>query len=167
VAACYVLSMPTSPVTRPSFTKELAARVLDVRVQHILDLVNRRFLAPSVSPGRRGPRGHRLFNICDLVAIRSAQELTQLGFVGRRLRRVCRHIRQIERSGEPLASLLITAGGTSVHVQHGEAARLLRHVERPFGHLVLDLERVSKWVRQAIRETLGPSTRRGGRRRRR
>ena len=159
--------MPTSRVSRPSFTKELAARVLAVRVQQILDLVNRRFLAPSVSPGRRGPRGHRLFNICDLVAIRSAQELTRLGFVGRRLRRVCRHIRQIERSGEPLASLLITARGKSVHLRHGEAGRMLRHVDRPFGHLVLDLERVSKWVRRAIRETLGSSTRTRGKRRRR
>ena len=149
------------------YTKEQAAQLLGIRLQHILDLVNRRFLVPSVSRGRRGPRGHRLFSICDLVAIRSAQELTQLGFVGQRLRRVCRHIRRIERSGEPRASLLITATGKAVHVRHGAAGRLLRHAERPFGHLVLDLGRISKWVRQAIRETLGPSTAGRGRRRRR
>jgi hypothetical protein len=65
--------MPTSRASRPAFTKEQAAQLLGVRIQHILDLVNRRFLVPSVSPGRRRPKGHRLFNICDLVAIRSAQ----------------------------------------------------------------------------------------------
>jgi hypothetical protein len=136
---------------RQTFTKHQVVRLLGLELHHLVNFVNRGFLAPSVSRGRRGRGGERLFNVCDLVAIRSAQELTRLGLVGRRLRPVCRQIRQIERAGIRRALLVITDAGKAMHVPRGrEVLRLLRHAERPVGHLVLDLNRISRDVRRAI-----------------
>jgi hypothetical protein len=154
---------------RQTFTKHDVARVLGLRFHHLMNFVNRGFLTPSVSRGRRGRGGERLFNVCDLVAIRSAQELTRLGLVGRRLRPICRKIRQIERTGTRRALLVITHAGEALHVPTGrDVVRLLRQAERPFGHLVLDLDRISRAVRRATRKrsrgrTAGPLDRRVGR----
>ena len=121
---------------------------------HVAGL-ERRFLAPSVSRGRRG-RGHqRLFSRCDLVAIRSAHELTRLGVVGTRLRRVCREIRRLERSDTPRMLVLISHAGEARHVPRPrELTSLVQRDDGPYGHVVLDLRRISRDVRRLIRGQL-------------
>ena len=146
--------MPTKRRSRRQvFTKHDVVRLLDLRLHHLVNFVNRGFLGPSVSRGRRGRGGERLYNVCDLVALRSAQELTRLGLVGQRLRLICRKIRQIERSGMRRALLVVTHAGEALHVPTGrDVVRLIRHAERPFGHLVLDLDRISRDVRRSTRK---------------
>jgi hypothetical protein len=144
---------PGRGITRQTFTKHDVARILDLRFHHLANFLSRGLLAPSVSRGRRGRGGEGLFNVCDLVAIRSGQELTRLGLVGRRLRPVCRQIRQIERAGVRRALLVVAHAGEALHVPRGrDVLRHLRQAERPFGHLVLDLERMSRDVRRLLRE---------------
>jgi hypothetical protein len=109
-------------------------------------------ITPSVSRGRRGPGGKRRFNRRDLVAIRSGHELIRLGVVGERLRRVCGELRRIERSGMRYAWLLVTHTGDVLHVPRArDVVRLVQRVDGPYGHVVLDLRRLSQDVRRLLR----------------
>ena len=144
--------MPRRLTTAPVFTIDDVVQFLGIGLHQLRALLDRRFLRPSMSRGQRG-RGHqRLFSRCDLVAIRSAHELTRLGVVGTRLRRVCREIRRLERSGMHRMLLLVTHAGEAMHVSRPRhLPRLVQRVDGPYGHVVLDLQRMSRDVRRVIR----------------
>lgn len=136
---------------KKGFTGEEAARLLRLKPHQIADLVDRGFLKPSVWRGRRGPNGSRLFNVHDLIAIRSAHELIRIGLVGSRLRRVCRKLREIERRGWRRAMLLVTHAGEVLHVEaQSQVLSLLKHERRPVGQVVLDLGRISREVEDTL-----------------
>jgi hypothetical protein len=136
----------------PVPSTDQVVQLLGIGLHRLRALHDRRFLTPSMSRGQRG-RGHqRLFSRCDLVAIRSAQELTRLGVVGTRLRRFCREIRRLERSGMQRMLLVVTHAGPAIHVPRArDLSRLVRRVDGPYGHVVLDLHRMSRDVRRLIR----------------
>ena len=139
--------------TRQGYTGEEVARMLRLKPHQVADLVDRGFLRPSVWRGRRGPKGSRLFSMFDLVAIRCAHELIRLGLVGDRLRRACRKLRDVERSGLRRALLLITHAGDVFHVpSRTELIGLLTQRQRPVGHVVLDLDRISAEVERSLRD---------------
>jgi hypothetical protein len=132
---------------REGFTGEEAARLLKLKPHQIADLVDRGFLTPSIWRGRRGPKGSRRFSVFDLIAIRSAHELIRIGVVGDRLRRACRRLRDLERRSLRRALLLVTHAGEVLHVPNRSALlALLRHRQRPIGHVVLDVERIAEQV---------------------
>lgn len=160
---CYATDMRRLS-TAPRFTVEDVVQLLGVGSHQLRALLDRRFLAPSMSRGGRG-RGHqRLFSRCDLVAIRSAHELTRIGVVGARLRRVCYDIRRLERSGMERVLLLVTHTGDTIHVPRArELARLVQRLDGPYGHVVLDLKRMSRDVRRLIRRYPAATRRRTAR----
>ncbi len=136
---------------RQGFTSEEAARLLKLKPHQVADLVDRGFLIPSIWRGRRGPKGSRLFSLFDLIAIRSAHELIRIGVVGDRLRRACRRLRDLERRSLRRALLLVTHAGEVLPVPHrSELLGLLRHRQRPVGHVVLDVERIVAQVERTV-----------------
>jgi hypothetical protein len=161
LAPCYRATVPRRRDHRPSYTLDQVVQILGLRRPQLRGLLERRVIAPSVSRGRRGPGGDRRFNRCDLVAIRSGHELIRLGVVGARLRRVCQHIRRIERSGIRRALLLVTHAGDALHVLRArDLVRLVQRADGPYGHVVLDLRRVSRDVGRLLRGDGTPRRRR-------
>jgi hypothetical protein len=149
---CYRTPVPSRHAPRPSFTLEDVVELLGLRLHQLRGLLGRGVITPSVSRGRRGPGGKRRFNRGDLVAIRSGHELIRLGVVGERLRRVCAEIRRIERSGLRHAWLVVTHTGDALHVPRArDLVRLVQRIDGPYGHVVLDLRRLSRDVRRLLR----------------
>jgi DNA-binding transcriptional MerR regulator len=79
-----------------AFPTHVAAQLTGVTPRTLLNWCCREFLKPSVSPGRTGPGGERLYSFRDLVAIRVADVLRRQGIDVRHLPLVVDYIRKRE-----------------------------------------------------------------------
>jgi hypothetical protein len=107
----------------PGFPAHVASELTGVNPRTLLNWSTRNFLKPSVSPGRTGPGGERMYSFRDLVAIRVADDLRTRGIDVRYLRPVVDYIRErkgLELDGVvPVDMFLLSDGRTFREVQFG------------------------------------------------
>jgi hypothetical protein len=140
-----------------SFPTHIAAELTDVSPRTLLNWCTRDFIRPSVSPGRTGPGGERLYSFRDLVAIRIADILRQSGIDVRHLPLVVEYIRK--RDGlevdEPFdADLYVvhdSRGFRELHgsvpimdVRQGGSPEPISILAIPLGEIVNDLQRKAR-----------------------
>jgi DNA-binding transcriptional MerR regulator len=136
-----------------SFPTHFASEVTGVTPRTLLNWCTRNFVRPSVSPGRTGPGGERLYSFRDLVAIRVADVLRQAGIDVRHLPLVVDYIRK--RDGlevdQPFAAdtyLVNDSRGfrelqgtiSIVEVRQGAIPEPLSILVIPLGELVTELQ---------------------------
>lgn len=109
------------------------------------------FLKPGVV-GAKGKGSRRLYSFRDLVALRAARELRDLGVPLQTLRKVLGFLRQIKGLEHPLAEARLVVSGRDVLLVQGESEliSLMRCPSQGVLHLVLDLPRVVKELRAEI-----------------
>ena len=142
--------MSTAP---RGFPIHLAAELTEVTPRTLVNWCDRDFLQPSVSRGRTGPGGERLYSFRDLVAIRVVDVLRQQGIDVRHLPRVVDYIRK--RKGleldQPIVSdtILVSDGrgfrevqctASLLEIRQGGVPQPLSIVLIPFGELVTELQ---------------------------
>jgi hypothetical protein len=140
-----------------SFPTHVAAELTDVSPRTLLNWCTRGFLKPSVSPGRTGPGGERLYSFRDLVAIRIADILRQSGIDVRHLPLVVEYIRK--RDGleldEPFdAGLYVVHDSRGFRELHGSVSIMdLRQggIPEPISILVLPLGEVVNTLQRKAR----------------
>jgi DNA-binding transcriptional MerR regulator len=135
------------------FPIHLAAELTGVTPRTLVNWCDRDFLQPSVSRGRTGPGGERLYSFRDLVAIRVVDVLRRQGIDVRHLPRVVDYIRK--RKGleldRPIVSdtILVSDGrgfrevqctASLLEVRQGGVPEPLSIVLIPFGELVNELQ---------------------------
>jgi DNA-binding transcriptional MerR regulator len=135
------------------FPIHLAAKLTRVTPRTLGNWCDRDFVTPSVSRGRTGPGGERLYSFRDLVAIRVADVLRKQGIDVRYLPRVVDYIRKREglELDQPieLDTVLVSDGrgfrevqGTAslLEIRQGGVPEPLSIVLIPFGELVNELQ---------------------------
>jgi len=133
-----------------AFPTHVASQITGVTPRTLLNWCCRDFLKPSVSPGRTGPGGERLYSFRDLVAIRVADVLRQQGIDVRHLPRVVDYIRMregLELDQAVAASTILVSDGRGFREVQCSASFLeirqggtLSIVLIPFGELVNELQ---------------------------
>ena len=107
----------------PRFSNTPASELTGVTPQTLLNWCTRDFLKPSVSPGRTGPGGERMYSFRDLVAIRVADDLRSRGIDVRYLHSAVDYIRNREGLELdrvlPADVFLLSDGRTFREVQFG------------------------------------------------
>jgi hypothetical protein len=110
-------------VTPHGFPTHLASELTGVTPRTLLNWCTRDFLKPSVSPGRTGPGGERMYSFRDLVAIRVADDLRSRGIDVRYLHSAVDYIRNREGLELdrvlPADVFLLSDGRTFREVQFG------------------------------------------------
>lgn len=111
------------------------------------------FIKPSVA-GAKGKGSKRLYSFRDLVALKTAKELRDLGIPLQTLRKVVRHLRQFKGLENPLAEArLVVAGNDVLLVQSPEELiSVLKSPGQGVLHLVLDLPKVVGELQERIRK---------------
>lgn len=142
--------MSTAP---RGFPIHLAAELTEVTPRTLVNWCDRNFLQPSVSRGRTGPGGERLYSFRDLVAIRVVDVLRRQGIDVRHLPRVVDYIRK--RKGleldQPIVSdtILVSDGrgfrevhctASLLEIRQGGVPEPVSIVLIPFGELVTELQ---------------------------
>jgi DNA-binding transcriptional MerR regulator len=135
------------------FPIHLAAKLTRVTTRTLVNWCDRDFLTPSVSRGRTGPGGERLYSFRDLVAIRVADVLRQQGIDVRHLPRIVDYIRK--RKGleldQPIVGDTILVSDSRgfrevrctaslMEVRQGGVPEPLSIVLIPFGEIVNELQ---------------------------
>jgi DNA-binding transcriptional MerR regulator len=110
-------------VAARGFPTHLASQLTGVTPRTLLNWCTRDFLKPSVSPGRTGPGGERMYSFRDLVAIRVADDLRSRGIDVRYLHPAVDYIRKregLDLDGVvPPDTFLVSEGLTFREVQFG------------------------------------------------
>jgi DNA-binding transcriptional MerR regulator len=135
------------------FPIHLAAELTGVTPRTLVNWCAREFVVPSVSRGRTGPGGERLYSFRDLVAIRVADVLRQQGIDVRHLPLVVDYIRKREglELDEPMVgkTMLVSDGrgfrevqctASLMEVRQGGIPEPLSILLIPFGELVNELQ---------------------------
>ena len=143
------------------FPIHLAAKLTQVTTRTLVNWCDREFLTPSVSRGRTGPGGERLYSFRDLVAIRVADVLRRQGIDVRHLPRIVDYIRKregLELDQPRMADTILVSDGRGfrevqgsaslLEIRQGGAPEPLSIVLIPFGELVNELQTKA---RRAIR----------------
>jgi DNA-binding transcriptional MerR regulator len=154
------------------FPIHLAAKLTGVTPRTLANWCDRDFVTPSVSRGRTGPGGERLYSFRDLVAIRVADVLRQHGIDVRHLPRVVDYIRK--RKGleldQPVAAdtMLVSDSrgfrevqctASLTEVRQGGVPEPLSIVVIPFGELVNELQTKARALGSRAARTPLPVTR--------
>jgi DNA-binding transcriptional MerR regulator len=154
------------------FPIHLAAKLTRVTTRTLVNWCDRDFLTPSVSRGRTGPGGERLYSFRDLVAIRVADVLRQQGIDVRHLPRIVDYIRK--RKGleldQPIVgdTILVSDSrgfrevrGTAslMEVRQGGVPEPLSIVLIPFGEIVNELQTKARAPRSRAARAPLPVTR--------
>jgi DNA-binding transcriptional MerR regulator len=137
-------------VAARGFPTHLASQVAGVTPRTLLNWCCRGFLKPSVSQGRTGPGGERVYSFRDLVAIRVADDLRSRGIDVRHLRLVVDYVRKREglELDQAVAAdaILVSDGRTFREVQCTASFMEIRQggtysiLLIPFGELVNELQ---------------------------
>jgi len=135
------------------FPIHLAAELTGVTLRTLVNWCSRDFVKPSVSPGRTGPGGERLYSFRDLVAIRVADVLRRQGIDVRHLPLVVDYIRKrdgLELEQPLVADTILVSDGRGfrevqctaslMEVRQGGVPEPLSIVLIPFGELVNELQ---------------------------
>ena len=135
------------------FPIHLAAELTGVTLRTLVNWCSRDFVKPSVSPGRTGPGGERLYSFRDLVAIRVADVLRRQGIDVRHLPLVVDYIRKrdgLELEQPLVADTILVSDGRGfrevqctaslMEVRQGGVPEPLSIVLIPFGELVTELQ---------------------------
>jgi len=135
------------------FPTHVAAELTEVTPRTLLNWCTRDFIRPSVSPGRTGPGGERMYSFRDLVAIRVADILRHTGIDVRHLPLVVEYIRNREglEVDQPFAAdryLVHDSGGfrelhgtvSLIEVRQGGIPLPLSILVIPLGEIVTRLQ---------------------------
>ena len=135
------------------FPIHLAAELTGVTPRTLVNWCSRDFVKPSVSRGRTGPGGERLYSFRDLVAIRVADVLRRQGIDVRHLPLVVDYIRKrdgLELEQPLVADTILVSDGRGfrevqctaslMEVRQGGVPEPLSIVLIPFGELVNELQ---------------------------
>jgi len=138
------------------FSTEEAAKLAGVLVQRLTDWNHDGFIPASVPAKRRGVS--RRYTFRDVVALRVAAELREAGISLQLLRRVVDYLRA--RDGLSATDVLsrthlVTDGQrvyevadeATIHVPSGQ--RMMVHVTIPLHHVVSEIQREARALRQA------------------
>jgi hypothetical protein len=141
-----------STATR-GFPIQLAAKLTGVTPRTLVNWCSRDFVTPSVSRGRTGPGGERLYSFRDLVAIRVADVLRRQGIDVRHLPLVVDYIRKrkgLELDRPIVADTILVSDGRGfrevqctasfTEIRQGGVPEPLSIVLIPFGELVNKLQ---------------------------
>jgi DNA-binding transcriptional MerR regulator len=154
------------------FPIQLAAKLTGVTPRTLVNWCDRDFVKPSVSRGRTGPGGERLYSFRDLVAIRVADVLRQQGIDVRHLPLVVDYIRK--RKGLELHQPIdgdtmlvsdsrgfreVQCTASFVEVRQGGVPEPLSIVLIPFGELVNELQTKARALDSRAARTPVPVTR--------
>ncbi|MEW5762461.1 MAG: MerR family transcriptional regulator [Bacillota bacterium] len=114
------------------------------------------FLRPSVSGGN-GKGSKRLYAFRDIVALRTARELRDMGIGLQKLRKVVRHLRRLKGLENPLAEARLVVRGRDVLLASNmkELMSVLNCPGQGVLHLVLDLPTVVQEISAEIRRLRG------------
>ena len=139
--------------TADGFPIHLAAELTGVTPRTLVNWCSRDFVKPSVSRGRTGPGGERLYSFRDLVAIRVADVLRRQGIDVRHLPLVVDYIRKrdgLELEQPLVADTILVSDGRGfrevqctaslMEVRQGGVPEPLSIVLIPFGELVNELQ---------------------------
>ena len=135
------------------FPIHLAAELTGVTPRTLVNWCARDFVKPTVSRGRTGPGGERLYSFRDLVAIRVVDVLRRQGIDVRHLPLVVDYVRKREglELDQPIVAdtILVSDGrgfrevqctASLMEVRQGGAPEPLSIVLIPFGELVNELQ---------------------------
>lgn len=111
------------------------------------------FLRPGVA-GAKGRGSKRLYSFRDLVALRTAKELREMGVPLQTLRKVVNYLRRAKGLENPLAEARLVVSGSDILLlnAHEELVSVLRAPGQGVLWLVLDLPKVVEELRTAVRE---------------
>ena len=114
------------------------------------------FLKPGVT-GAKGKGSRRLYSFRDLVALRTAKELRDMGVPLQTLRKVIGFLRRVKGLESPLAEarLVVSGGDVLLLNTQEELVSVLRAPGQGVLQLVLDLPRVVEQLQEGIKELRG------------
>ena len=154
------------------FPIHLAAKLTGVTPRTLVNWCAREFLEPSVSRGRTGPGGERLYSFRDLVAIRVADVLRRQGIDVRHLPLVVDYVRKREglELDQPIVGDTILVSDSRgfrevqctasfMEIRQGGVPEPLSIVLIPFGELVKELQTKARAVGSRAARTSLPVTR--------
>jgi len=114
------------------------------------------FLKPGVT-GAKGKGSRRLYSFRDLVALRTAKELREMGVPLQTLRKVVGYLRRVKGLENPLSEARLVVSGSEVLLVNGreELVSLLGVPGQGVLQLVLDLPKVVEELREKIKKLRG------------
>lgn len=114
------------------------------------------FLKPGIT-GAKGKGSRRLYSFRDLVALRTAKELREMGVPLQTLRKVMGYLRRAKGLENPLAETRLLVSGSDVLLVNGreELISLLDAPGQGVLQLVLDLPKVVEELREGVRKLRG------------
>lgn len=135
------------------FTAGEAAKLTGVPYDRLDYWARSGFLRPGVT-GAKGKGSKRRYSFRDLVALRTAKELRDLGVPLQTLRKVVGYLRQVKGLEQPLAEARLVVSGNDVLLVQGdqELTSVLRSPAQGVLQLVLDLPRVVEELREEVRK---------------
>lgn len=135
------------------FTAGEAEKLTGVPYDRLDYWVRSGFIKPSIA-GAKGKGSKRLYSFRDLVALKTAKELRNLGVPLQTLRKVVRYLRQFKGLENPLAEArLVVAGNDVLLVQsQEELISVLKNPGQGVLHLVLDLPKVVEELQEGVRK---------------
>ncbi|MDR9785794.1 MAG: helix-turn-helix domain-containing protein [Peptococcaceae bacterium MAG4] len=114
------------------------------------------FLKPGVT-GAKGKGSRRLYSFRDLVALRTAKELRDMGVPLQTLRKVVGYLRRAKGLENPLAEAKLVISGSDVLLVQGreELVSVLDAPGQGVLQLVMDLPKMVEELRERIKELRG------------
>lgn len=135
------------------FTGGEAARITGVPYDRLDYWARSGFLKPGIV-GAKGKGTRRLYSFRDLVALRTAKELRDLGVPLQTLRKVVGYLRRVKGLDQPLADTRLVVSGNDVLLVQGddELTSVLRSPAQGVLQLVYHLPRVVDELREEVRK---------------
>lgn len=114
------------------------------------------FLKPGVA-GAKGRGSRRFYSFRDLVALRAAKELREMGVPLQTLRKVVGYLRRAKGLENPLAEARLVVSGSDVLLVQGreELVSVLNAPGQGLLRLVLDLPKVVKELQEGVGKLRG------------
>lgn len=114
------------------------------------------FLRPSIT-GAKGKGSKRLYSFRDLVALRTARELRDIGVPLQTLRKVVGYLRRIKGLENPLSEVRLVVSGSDILLVEGQEqlVSVLRDPGQGVLQLVLDLPKVVGELQEEVRRLRG------------
>lgn len=137
------------------FTAGEAAKLTGVPYDRLDYWARSGFLRPGLV-GAKGKGTRRLYSFRDLVALRTAKELRDLGVPLQTLRKVVGYLRRAKGLEQPLAEARLVVNGNDVLLVQGKAelVSLIQSPHQGVLHLILDLPRIVAELREEVHENL-------------